>query len=132
LSSVTTVGSTTSTAATAKTTSTTISNSLGQADFLKILVAEMQYQDPTNPTSNTEYVAQLAQFSMLEQMQTITDAINSSNLLQSAGIIGKTVTASDGSQTITGTVDSIVVEDSVPYAVIGEDMVPVSLITSIS
>lgn len=131
MSSVTNVGSTVSTAAAANTTSTTVSNSLGQADFLKILVAEMQYQDPTNPTSNTEYVAQMAQFSMLEQLQTMAAAINNANLLQSAAIIGKTVTAADGSQTITGTVDSIVVQDSIPYAVIGEDMVPLSLITGI-
>lgn len=131
MSSVTNVGSTVSTASAANTTSTTVSNSLGQADFLKILVAEMQYQDPTNPTSNTEYVAQMAQFSMLEQLQTMAAAINNANLLQSAAIIGKTVTAADGSQTITGTVDSIVVQDSIPYAVIGEDMVPLSLITGI-
>ena len=50
-------------------TSSTGSDSLGTADsFLKILATELQYQDPTEPVSNTEYVAQLAQFNSLQQL----------------------------------------------------------------
>jgi len=45
------------------------SSTLGKDDFLQLLVAQMQYQDPLEPTSNTEYIAQYATFSEVEQIQ---------------------------------------------------------------
>lgn len=56
-------------------------NALGKDAFLRLLVTQLQHQDPTAPMDNTEYVSQLAQFSSLEQMQNMTSAIN--NLLES-------------------------------------------------
>ena len=44
------------------------SNKLGKEEFLKLLVCQMQNQDPLNPQNDTEFVSQLAQFSSLEQM----------------------------------------------------------------
>lgn len=63
------------------TTKQTGSNSLGKDAFLQLLVTQLQHQDPTQPMDNTEYIAQLAQFSSLEQMQNMTKAIE--NLLDS-------------------------------------------------
>lgn len=54
------------------TSSATGSNSLNEADFLELLVAQLEHQDPLDPQSNTEFVAQMAQFSSLEQ-QTVTN-----------------------------------------------------------
>ena len=52
--------------------------SLGEDDFLKLLIAQMQNQDPLNPASNTEFVAQLAQFSTLEQLTTMNSNLEES------------------------------------------------------
>ena len=64
-------------------------SSLGKDDFLQLLVAEMKYQDPLEPTSNTEYIGQYAQFSQVEMMQNMMSA----NQLQAAtSLVGKYVT----------------------------------------
>jgi flagellar basal-body rod modification protein FlgD len=58
---------------------------LGKDDFLKLLIAQMKHQDPLNPASNTEFVAQLAQFSALEQMTTMNTNLEAS-LASNTGI----------------------------------------------
>lgn len=63
---------------------------LGKDDFLKLLITQMQYQDPLNPMDNTEMVAQLAQFSALEQMQNVA---TSTSYNQAVNMIGKSITA---------------------------------------
>jgi flagellar basal-body rod modification protein FlgD len=72
------------------------SNSLGQADFLKLLMAQMQHQDPMSPMSGTDFTAQLAQFSSLQGIQQLNTNISSMLLLQGltqgANLIGKNVT----------------------------------------
>ncbi|EFL89478.1 flagellar hook assembly protein FlgD [Ahrensia sp. R2A130] len=78
--------------------------------FLKLLVAELENQDPTKPMESSEFVAQLATFSGVEQsIQTNTklDALLAGNVLGQAGtMIGRTVTAGD----VTGLVDSVAIE----------------------
>jgi flagellar basal-body rod modification protein FlgD len=55
----------------------TRANSLGSDAFLQLLVTQLQNQDPTNPESNTEFVAQLATFSSLEQLTSINKGVTS-------------------------------------------------------
>jgi len=58
------------------TSSTTGSNTLGEDDFLTLLVAQLQHQDPLDPQDNTEFIAQLAQFSSLEAQTSTNDKID--------------------------------------------------------
>ena len=61
---------------------------LGKEAFLQLLVAQMKYQDPLEPTSNTEYISQLATFSSLEEMQNMRASLEST---QATNLVGKTV-----------------------------------------
>jgi flagellar basal-body rod modification protein FlgD len=68
--------------------------------FLKLLVAQMKNQDPTQPMDSTQYVAQLAQFSNVEQSIQVNTKLNQllqiSAITQADSILGRTVTSSDG------------------------------------
>ena len=72
--------------------STKKSSALGKDEFLKLLTTQLQYQDPTQPMSNTEMVAQLAQFSALEQMSDVNT--NLTKMLTSQGTSLETTAAS--------------------------------------
>ncbi len=115
---------------------------LGKSDFLKMLITKLQYQDPTNPVTDESFVADMAQFSSLEQMQSLNttfagqsssmDSLNKNlialimmqNTTQAAGLIGKnvtispTITAADGTTTkgpdVTGQVTVIKFVDGQP------------------
>ena len=77
--------------------------------FLKLLVAQMKNQDPTNPMDSTQYIAQLAAFSQVEQSVQINSKLDqmlqSSTLAQADSLIGRTVTSADGK--ITGKVEEV-------------------------
>jgi flagellar basal-body rod modification protein FlgD len=69
----------TTTSSSSSSSSSTSTGGLGKDDFLQLMVTKLQYQDPLNPASDTDYIAQLAQFSSLEQLSNISDELTSSN-----------------------------------------------------
>lgn len=73
---------------------------LNQAQFMKLLLAQLTNQDPLKPTDNTEFVAQMAQFSSLAQVQQTNTSINALLVTQQASqaiaLMGKTVVVSQG------------------------------------
>ncbi|RWM12071.1 flagellar hook assembly protein FlgD [Mesorhizobium sp.] len=88
--------------------------------FLKLLIAEMKNQDPTKPMDSTQYVAQLATFSQVEQsVQTnskLDQIMQSSALSQADALIGRSITSADGNTT--GTVASVKLASSGLIAVL--------------
>jgi len=96
--------------------------SLGKDDFLKLLVAQLQNQDPTSPQENTDFIAQMAQFSALEATNNMAAAVTQS---QTFGLVGKGVVGLvydlDGNPSqVIGVVDSAGMENKNPYVMIGE------------
>lgn len=86
------------------TSSTSSSSALGKDDFLKLLVTQLQNQDPLNPTDNTQFVSQLAQFSSLEGITNLnttlegtTSKLTSIENYSTAGLIGRYVNAEGNS-----------------------------------
>ncbi|MBN9070473.1 MAG: flagellar hook assembly protein FlgD [Rhizobiales bacterium] len=78
----------------------TSKTSVDYDSFLKLLIAQMKNQDPTSPMESTEYVAQIASFSQVEQSvqmnKKLDEMMQQSSLSQAAGLIGRTVTSADG------------------------------------
>lgn len=109
------VGETTQTTNTSK--KTTGTSELGKEQFLQLLVTQMKYQDPLNPTDNTQFVEQLATFSQLEQMQNlnVTTMNTQAFSLVDKEVIIKT-TSSDGKENlIQGTVDYVTTKGTKTY-----------------
>ena len=67
---------------------------LGQNDFLKLMIAQLQAQDPLQPANTNEYVTELAQFTQVEQ---ITNLANANELSGAVQLIGRTVSYTDAS-----------------------------------
>lgn len=86
-------------------------NSLNQEDFLKILLTQLTYQDPMKPVDNQQFMAQMAQFTSLEQTQQLNDKIavliSNQAALQSVGLIGRTVDITANGSTVTGSVTAL-------------------------
>ena len=102
----------------------TSSSTVDKDQFLQLLVAQLKYQDPLEPTSNTEYISQYATFSELEQMQNMSATLE---LSRASSLVGQTVlmkvTDSSGNTTsVQGNVDYIVYENNKAYLSINGDL----------
>jgi len=112
---------------------------MGKNDFLKLLAAQLRFQNPLEPTSDADFASQLAQFSSLEQMQNMNETLNSLASYQAFGLVGKTVSANveiEGEPTnVSGIVESIFTRDGVTYALVFDGVydytIPVGTITGV-
>ncbi len=93
------------------TTNITSNSALNQEDFLKLFLTELNYQDPLEPLSNRDFLAQMAQFANIEQTKQTTDSVNNLVYLnsssQSVSLLGKKVEVANGAELVTGVVSSI-------------------------
>jgi flagellar basal-body rod modification protein FlgD len=106
---------------------------LGQEDFLKLLITQMSQQDPMDPVKDNEFIAQMAQFSALEQSKTMQQDMAA---LRASTLLGTTVTvedanAKDGSGYTTGLVDAVIMNGKTPESMIGGNRYGLSAINGI-
>lgn len=115
-------------------------STLGKDQFLKIMMAQLKNQDPMQPLEDKEFIAQMAQFTSVEQLMNISSQLTTLNqsLGSVSGLIGKDISwigtgsADSGSEVKTGSVSSIVIRDGIQYATVGEEAIPVNLILEIA
>jgi flagellar basal-body rod modification protein FlgD len=103
---------------------------------MKLLVAQLQNQDPMKPMEDKEFITQLAQFSSLEASEKIAEQMEELNgsqmLIQAATLIGKQVTAKlESGEVVTGAISQVRMMDSKPVAIVNGKEIPTSLITTI-
>lgn len=111
---------------------------------MQLLVAQMKNQDPTEPTSNEQFIAQLAQFSSLEEMQGVNEnlvamaALNQGNALMSqltnaSTLIGNNVTYTDQyGQEVSGEVEAVRLEDGQAVLQVDGATVPLSAVSEVT
>ena len=120
-----TVPTTTQTPATGGAATSAVNTTLGKDDFLKLLVGQLKNQDPLNPTSDTDFIGQMAQFSQLEQTSNMATA-NAELVQQQSGaravaLLGRTVTYPDAATGVstTGVVERVEWNAGTPSLTVG-------------
>lgn len=109
------------------------SSSLGKDDFLQLLVAQMKYQDPMEPTSNTEYIQQYATYSELEQMMNMSETMD---LQRASGLVGQMVcveftTDAGIDKVVEGIVDYVYYESGTPFVSINGELYKAEDVTNV-
>lgn len=113
-------------------------NDLSDKDsFLKLLVAQLKYQDPSNPADTSQFMSQTAEFTQVEAMQNLqkqqTELLNSQQSTQATGMLGKTITGTPtlGGADITGVVTGIKLGTDGPVIKIGDTEVNLSSVKEV-
>lgn len=114
-------------------TESTGGSSLDKDAFLQLLVAEMQNQDPLEPTTNTEYISQFATFSQLEEMQNVSSSVDMS---RAQSLVGQEVfldvTDSSGNTTqVCGRVDYVVMQEGKVYVSVDDSLYSFDDVTTV-
>jgi flagellar basal-body rod modification protein FlgD len=102
---------------------------LDPSTFLTLLVDELKYQNPLDPTSASDFMGQIASLSQVEQLQSVSTA---SQMGEAAGLIGKTVTANAGEGTLTGQVTGVTNGSSGPLLDVGGSTVNLAAVQQIT
>jgi flagellar basal-body rod modification protein FlgD len=105
--------------------------------FLKMLIVQLKNQDPLEPMEDREFIAQLAQFSALEQMQqmnkSLYEFLRASSIFQAVSLIGRVVTGRDckTGENVSGKVESVLFEEGSPLLKVGEHSVRLEYVTKV-
>ncbi|MCY1144766.1 flagellar hook capping protein [Actinoplanes sp. Pm04-4] len=110
------------------------SKNLGDKDtFMKLLVAQLKYQDPSKPADSTQFLAQTAQFTQVEKLEGIVDMLKGQQLITASSLVGKSVEYMDaGGAKLTGTISAAKLNgDAEPLLRIGTTEVPLSKVMEV-
>ena len=111
------------------TTTKKTNDELGKDDFLKLLVSQLQNQDPLSPMQDQDFIAQMAQFSSLEQMKNMNSGILIS---QASSMIGAEITWKDNKGNVNkGVVSSVEINSGVPSLKVGDTLVELSTVKTV-
>ena len=106
------------------------SQNLNQNDFLQLLVAQLQYQDPMNPKSDTDMASQMAQFTSLQQA---TQSTTSLAMMQANSLVGSTVSLTiDSTHSTSGVVQGVTVSNGIPQIMVGGNAYDMSQVTAVT
>lgn len=117
--------------------STTTQNSTLDRDaFMKLMVAQMRYQDPSNPMDASQFLAQTAQFTNIELLQKLqesqTQLLSFQSVVLSSSLVGKTVTGTTAEGVaLSGTVESAQVVAGSGFVTVGGTKIPVTNVTEV-
>ncbi|MDT8901296.1 flagellar hook capping FlgD N-terminal domain-containing protein [Anaeroselena agilis] len=129
MSTVYGTGQTTGTTDTGTTTTRQANDSMGKDEFLKLLITQLQNQDPLSPMNDTDFIAQMAQFSGLEQMQNMNTMMQTT---KATSMIGSLVTwANDKGELLSGVVTGVQIVNGQPKLMIGDTQIDVDKVATV-
>lgn len=104
-------------------------------DFLQLLTVQLANQDPLEPVKDTDFLAQMAQFSSLEQMNDLRRSIDGMATLQTPAsaqlLLGREIVASDANGSVRGVVTAVEIENGSVWARVGDSRVSLETIEQI-
>lgn len=112
-------------------------NSLNSTDFLKLLITQLQNQDPTQPTTNEELLQQLSAMrsvqSNIELSSTLTALSTNQQLSSGASFLGKSITGTDAdNKAVSGIADRVFVQNGATVLGIGDQSIPLANVTGVT
>jgi len=115
-----------------------VGNKFGVDVFLKLLITQLRNQDPMQPMEDKEFIAQLAQFSSLEQMSAVKTSmqtlLQSQAALQAVGLVGRNITWADpdSGKNLSGKVESVDFQSGMPLLKVQDKEIPLGYVINVS
>ena len=111
-------------------------DAMGSDTFLKLLVAQLKYQDPSKPADGTALLGQTAQFQMVEKLQQLADQntklLSEQQASSAIALVGRTISYTQGGKTLSGVVGSVRLTAAGPVLAVGQTDVPMTSVTEIT
>ena len=108
---------------------------MGKDTFLKLLVAQLKYQDPSSPTDSSQFMAQTAQFTMVEKLEALTASqtamVNAQNLASATSLVGRQISWTEGTATKTGVVSAVTMNGGTAQLAVGDLTVDLKAVTKV-